>query len=139
MAGYTVRRLDEIPGVPDPDPGDPEWKPLRHHFGLEGFGVNCFVQPEAGGRLVDDHRETETRHQELYVVLRGRAAFVLEGEPSDCPAGTCVAIPDPEVRRSAIAVEPGTAVLVVGATPGEAYEISSWDRRWTGGLPRDQG
>lgn len=31
---YAVKRIDEIPGVPDPDPGDPDWKPLRHHFGL---------------------------------------------------------------------------------------------------------
>jgi hypothetical protein len=134
LAGFTVKRLDEIPGVPDPDPGDPDWKPVRHHFGLEGFGVNCFVQPEAGGRLVDDHRETETRHQELYVVLSGRAEFTLEGEPHDCPVGTCVAIPDPEVRRSAIAVEPGTAVLAIGATPGRPYEVSRWDAKWTSGL-----
>jgi uncharacterized cupin superfamily protein len=136
--GYTVKRLDEVPGVPDPDPGDPDWKPLRHHFGLEAFGANCFVQSEAGGRLVVDHRETETRHQELYVVLSGRAEFVLDGEPHDCPAGTCIAIRDHAVRRHAIAVEAGTAVLAIGATPGEIYEASDWDANWTRGLPSDQ-
>jgi quercetin dioxygenase-like cupin family protein len=107
---------------------------LRHHFGLEAFGVNCFVQPDAGGGLVEDHRETETRHQELYVVVSGRAEFVLDGEPHDCPAGTCVAIPDPEVRRSAIAVEAGTSVLAVGAPAGELYGVSPWDAKWTSGL-----
>ncbi len=134
---YAVKRIDEIPGVPDPDPGDPDWKPLRHHFGLEAFGVNCFVQSEAGGRLIVDHRETDTEavgHQELYVVVGGRAEFTVDGEHFDCPAGTCVAIRDPEVRRSAIAVEPGTAVLVIGGTPGRPYEISSWDAKWTSGL-----
>jgi hypothetical protein len=135
LARFAVKRIDEIPGVPDPDPGDPDWKPLRHHFGLEGFGANAFVQSEAGGRLVDDHRETDTRHQELYVVLEGRAEFTVDGEPFDCPAGTCVAIPDPEVRRGAIAVDPATAVLVIGGTPGKAYEISTWDAKWTTGLP----
>ena len=139
MAGFTVKPLDEIPGVPDPDPGDPDWKPLRHHFGLEAFGVNAFVQAEAGGRVIDDHRETGTRHQELYVVLWGRAEFELEGEPYDCPAGMCIAVRDPNVRRTAIAVEPGTAVLAIGAAPGEVYEVSSWDAKWTGGLPDDQG
>jgi mannose-6-phosphate isomerase-like protein (cupin superfamily) len=133
---FSVRRLDEIPGVPDADPGDPDWKPLRHHFGLDGFGVNCFVQPEAGGGLVPDHRETETRHQELYIVISGRAEFVLEGEPFDCPAVTCIAIRDPEVRRSAIAIEPNTTLLVVGATPGRPYEVSQWDRKWTSDLPQ---
>ncbi len=136
MAGFTVKRLDEIPGVPDPDPGDPDWKPLRHHFGLVSFGVNCFVQAEAGGKVVDEHDETETGHEELYVVLSGRADFALGGEAHDCPAGTCVAVRDPSVRRSAIAVEAGTAVLVIGATPGKAHEVSRWDAKWTSGLER---
>lgn len=122
--------------MPDADPGDPDWKPLRHHFALEAFGANAFVQPDAGGRLVDEHRETDTRHEELYVVLSGRAEFVVDGTPYDCEAGTCVAIRDPEVKRSAIAVEPGTTVLAVGGTAGRAYEISSWDRKWTSGLPQ---
>ena len=85
---------------------------------------------------MEDHRETETRHQELYLVISGRAEFVLDGDPYDCPAVTCIAIRDPEVRRSAIAVEPGTTVLAVGATPGQAYEVSSWDAKWTTGLPQ---
>jgi hypothetical protein len=134
LTGFTVKRLDEIPGVPDPDPGDPDWKPIRHHFGLEAFGVNAFIQSEAGGKVVDDHDETESGHEELYVVLSGRAEFVLDGEAYDCPAGTCVVLSDPEVRRSAIAVEPGTAVLAIGATPGRAYEVSRWDAKWTSGL-----
>jgi quercetin dioxygenase-like cupin family protein len=133
---FAVKRLDEIPGVPDPDPGDPDWKPVRHHFGFGAFGANVFMQPEAGGRLVVDHRETDTRHQELYVVLDGRAEFVVEGHPYDCPAGTVVAITDPDVQRSAIAVEPETAVLVIGGTSGRAYEVSDWDSKWTTGLPQ---
>jgi hypothetical protein len=136
LTGFAVKRLDEIPGVPDPDPGDPAWKPLRHHFGLEAFGANVFVQSEAGGRLVEEHRELDTRHQELYVVLTGRAEFVVDGDPYDCVAGTCVAIRDPQVPRKAIAVEPGTTVLAIGATPGQAYEVSSWDAKWTSGLER---
>lgn len=133
---YSVKHLREIPGVPNPDPGDPDWKPLRHHFGLHAFGVNAFLQHEAAGRLVDDHRETQTGHEELYVVVSGRAEFVLEGEPYDCQAGTCIAVPDPEVRRSAIAVEPNTCVLAVGGGRGEAFVISRWEMKWTAGLPQ---
>jgi quercetin dioxygenase-like cupin family protein len=131
---YAVKRIEAIPGVPDPDPGDPDWKPLRHYFGFDSFGANVFIQPEAGGRLVVDHRETDTGHQELYVVLRGRAEFLVDGEPHDCPVGTCVAIPDPGVKRSAMAVDAGTSVLVIAATSGKPYEVSAWDAKWTTGL-----
>jgi quercetin dioxygenase-like cupin family protein len=98
--------------------------------------VNCFIQPEAGGKVVDPHDELETGHEELYVVLWGRAEFTLDGEPHDCVAGSCVAVRDPRVLRGAIAVEPGTAVLAIGGTPGKAYEVSRWDAKWTGGLPQ---
>ena len=131
---YAVERIEAIPGVPDPDPGDPDWKPLRHYFGFDAFGANVFVQPEAGGRLVVDHRETDTGHQELYVVLAGRAEFLVDGEPYDCPMGTCVAIPDPGVKRSAMAVDAGTSVLVIAATSGKPYKVSAWDAKWTTGL-----
>ena len=70
-------------------------------------------------------------------MLAGRAEFLLDEEPYDCPTGTLVAVRDPEVRRSAIAVEPGTAVLVIGGTSGRAYEVSSWDAKWTTGLPQE--
>jgi hypothetical protein len=63
----------------------------------------------------------------MYVVLRGRATFTVDGEDIDAPAGTIVHLPDPSVRRQAVAVEPGTAVLAVGAKPGEAFEPSGWE------------
>ena len=96
--------------------------------------MNCFIQPDAGGKLVEDHRETETNHEELYVVLSGRAEFVVGSDPFDCPAGTCVAIRDPQLKRSAIAIEPGTTVLAIGGTPGQPYQVSRWDAKWTSGL-----
>ena len=63
----------------------------------------------------------------MYVVIRGRATFTLDGEEVDAPAGTIVHLPDPGVRRSAVAAEPGTAVLAVGAKPGEAFQPSPWE------------
>jgi hypothetical protein len=133
---YAVAHLSEIPGVPDPDPGDPDWKPIRHHLGLRSFGVNAFVAPEAGGRLVDEHSELESGHEELYLVLAGEATFTIEGEEHACPAGTAVAILDPAVVRKAVAKVPGTTVLALGATPGRSYEVTQWDRKWTSGLPQ---
>ena len=62
-------------------------------------------------------------HEELYVVLSGRATFTVDSETFDAPAGTCV-FTIPGERREARAEEPGTTVLVIGAPAGEAYRIA---------------
>ena len=66
-------------------------------------------------------------HEEMYVVIRGRATFTLDGEEVDAPAGTIVFIRDPALKRVAIAEEEGTVVLAVGGEPGRAYELSPWE------------
>jgi len=48
----------------------------------------------------------------------------------EAPAGTFVYVPDPASIRSAVAREPGTTVLCLGAAPGEAYSVSSWDQKY---------
>ena len=108
------------------------WRPVRHHFGIEGFGVNAFTAAEPGTRVVEEHDELsdagdEARHQELYVVLTGRATFTLDGEERDAPAGTFVFIGEPSVRRGAIAAEPNTSVLAIGARPGEPFHVAPWE------------
>ena len=71
--------------------------------------------------MIEEHDELGAgagRHEELYVVLTGRARFALAGEERDAPAGTVVFVRDPAVRRGAVAEEAGTTVLVVGGVPG---------------------
>ena len=50
----------------------------------------------------------------------------LDGERVDAPAGTFVCA-RPGVKRTAFAEEPGTTLLAVGATPGQAYEPRGWE------------
>ena len=61
------------------------------------------------------------------MVVSGRATFTLDGEEVEAPAGTLVHLPDPAVRRTAVAAEPGTAVLALGAKRGEAFQPSPWE------------
>jgi hypothetical protein len=139
MARFVVRKLEDVPVVPDPGPGEPDWKPLRHYLGLSAFGINAFVARAAGDRLVVDHTELPgdgAGHEELYFVLAGEADFTLDGETFAANPGTIVAVPDVSVRRTAVARSAGTTVLVIGAPSGEIYEPSEWDRRWTAHLPR---
>jgi tetratricopeptide (TPR) repeat protein len=77
--------------------------------------------------VVEEHTERSLGHEEVYVVLTGRATFTLDGETLDAPAGTLVFVRDVNVKRHARAEEPGTSVLAVGGPRDAAYEPSPWE------------
>lgn len=120
MNGHAVAHIDEIDELSD---GRCPWRPVRHHFGITSFGVNAFTGREVGDRLINEHDESGEHdlQEELYLVQRGRATFELDGERVDAPAGTLVFV-RPEVKRTAFAEEPGTTLVALGGTPGQAYE-----------------
>ncbi len=123
MASWAIAHVDEIPVVDD---GRVPMLAVRHHFGISGFGVNAWTA-DAGERVLNEHTEDEPgANEELYLVLRGRATFEVDGERRDAPTGTFVFVP-PGVRRTAFAEEPGTTIVAIGGTPGEPYEISGWE------------
>jgi quercetin dioxygenase-like cupin family protein len=122
---FHVAHLSELESIPVGDRGL-HWRPIRSRFGIEAFGVNAYTA-EPGKEVVEEHTEQTYGHEELYVVVSGRATFTLDGEDVDAPAGTLVHLPDPEVRRTAVAQEPATTVLAVGAKRGEAYRPSPWE------------
>ena len=103
------------------------WRPVRRTLDVGAFGINAYVAPNAGDDVVEEHTERMHQHEEVYVVLAGRATFALDGEMLDAPAGTVVFVRDPEVKRHARAEEPGTAVLAVGGPRGAPYEPSPWE------------
>jgi hypothetical protein len=45
----------------------------------------------------------------------------------DVPAGSAVAVEGP-VRRKFEATESPTTLIVVGGTPGKAYEVGDWEK-----------
>jgi tetratricopeptide (TPR) repeat protein len=122
MSGYAVAHLDEIDELTD---GREPYRPVRHHLGITAFGVTSWTGREAGDRIINEHEEDEGS-EELYVVQRGRAAFELDGDRIDAPAGTLV-FARAGVNRTAYAEEPGTTIIAVGATAGKPYEASGWE------------
>jgi quercetin dioxygenase-like cupin family protein len=130
---YEVAAISDITSPIPREPGSYEWKPVRQHFGVQSFGINVMVAPEAGDWVVEEHTEvadSDTRHEELFFVSAGRATFLVDGEEVDAPAGTFVHVPDPEIPRGARAVEPGTTVLAIGAEPGVAFTPSGWELKY---------
>jgi uncharacterized cupin superfamily protein len=138
MSGYWVKRVDEVPLVSEDEPGDPLWYPLQHHFGFTAFGVNVYTQLEAEGALIGDHDEEESEQEELYLVTAGSARFTIDGHETVVPAGSVVAITDPSVRRTAVAAEARTSILVVGGRRAEAFE-SSWQPEHFESVPTAPG
>jgi tetratricopeptide (TPR) repeat protein len=133
-----VARLDEI--EPTAIAGV-NWRPLRATLGIRAFGINAYTA-EPGEHVVEPHDESgggAGRHEELYVVISGRATFTCGGSSVAAPAGTCVFLDDPAERREAVAEEPGTTVLAIGGKVGEAYEVSPWEYYFGGTRLRLRG
>jgi tetratricopeptide (TPR) repeat protein len=124
--GARVIRIDEVETLPVLD-GQLQWHPLRYTLGIRAFGMNAYTAANAGDLVVEEHTEESLGHEEVYVVLAGRATFTLDGEQFDAPAGTVVHLADPKVKRVARAAEDGTRVLAVGAPPDAAFEPSPWE------------
>jgi hypothetical protein len=134
---YSIAHIDELESFPIEGQDGLTWRPVRRHFGIGAFGVNAYTAGEAGQRVVEEHRE-EGGHEELYVVVSGRAIFTLEGDEHDAPVGTLVHCP-PGTLRTAFAAEPQTTVLGIGAKPGEIFQPSGWEWAFAGMSKLAQG
>jgi tetratricopeptide (TPR) repeat protein len=102
------------------------WRPVRGRFGIRAFGVNAY-SPGASGRVVEEHTEKRLGHEEMYLVLRGRVRFTVDGEEHELGPAQLVHVRDPSLRRGAVALTDDAAVLAVGGKPGEPHEISAWE------------
>ena len=121
-------RIDEVEVIPAVG-GELQWRPIRRTLGVEAFGINAYTA-NAGELVVEEHNETGPgagHHEELYVVITGRATFTVDGESFDGPVGTLVFLDDPKEVRAARAVEDGTTVLAIGGTRGEPFRVSPWE------------
>lgn len=134
--GYEVARLAELESFPGP--GTLRWTPVRRRFGLSAFGINAYSAAEAGQDVLEEHTERTLGHEEVYAVVSGRASFTLGDETVEVPAGAIVVVRDPEIRRGATALEPGTSVLAIGGAPG-SHVPSAWEYHFAAYARSDAG
>ena len=137
--GGRVRHV-RLADLPRAEIGDHLWHPVRRTLGATGFGVGAYTAERAGDVLVGAHDETGTgsnHHEELYVVLRGRALFEVGERELELGPEELLLV-DPETRRGARALVDGTSVLVVGGAPGtiEPAPYEHWYTALTVGDPR---
>jgi mannose-6-phosphate isomerase-like protein (cupin superfamily) len=123
MAAYRVRHLDAIEEHTD---AGSHYRAIRVELGISAFGVTAWTG-HAGDLLINEHDPGDpTCDEELFLVLRGHAAFNIDGDRVDAPSGVLVSAP-PGTRRSAVAVVDDRMILLVEGTPGAAYDARGWE------------
>jgi len=120
----NIVHIDDLDAIEMPDGF--VWRPVRRRFGIKAFGTNAYT-PGASGRVVEEHTEQTLGHQEMYLVLRGRVRFTVDGDEHELGPGQLVFVRDPSLRRGAVALTDDAAVLAVGGRPGDPHEISAWE------------
>ena len=114
-----------FPGYP---PFRATWRAIRPYLGITGFGVAA-TEADEGAALLYPHTEAQYGHEELYLVLDGRARFLFD-DGAEIEVGRHeLLFVRPEVGRGAVALESPTIVFMVGAKPG-TYEPPVWARDW---------
>jgi quercetin dioxygenase-like cupin family protein len=102
------------------------WQALNDRLGIRNFGVSA-VALDPGDDADIEHDEASSGHQEVYVVVSGRAAFRFgASEPVEAGPGDVVAVPDPGETRNYWALEPGTRIVCFGAGPGAEHDFGAW-------------
>ncbi|HEX2232800.1 MAG TPA: cupin domain-containing protein [Thermoleophilaceae bacterium] len=115
MAGYTVKKAEEIPDVSGDYPG--EMRLGRDALESEQIAFTWRRMPaQTGGKGSYGHRhKTE---EEIYCVVEGTLQFKLDDDVFDAGPGTVVRIA-PEVVRSVWNEGPDDAVLIMVSPKGE--------------------
>ena len=122
--GWKPADIDEIPPVKPDWPAT--WKSVRHFFGVTAFGINAVTKDE-GNVLIPEHDETGSGQQEIYFIHKGEALATLDGHEIRVPAGSAVSC-EPEAKRKFAAAASPTTLIVIGGTPGKAYEVGPWEK-----------
>ena len=122
--GWKMAAIDDIPPVKPDWPAT--WKSVRHHFGITAFGINAVTKDE-GNVLIPEHEHGATAEQELYFIHRGEALATLDGQQVRVPAGSAVMV-EGATRRTFEALASPTTLIVIGGTPGKAYEVGDWEK-----------
>src|SRR6476469_4024453 len=91
------------------------WQQLNGTLGVNAFGLNAIVL-DPGEDIDIEHDETDSGHQEVYVVVEGRARFTIGGETIVAGPGTVVAAVDPAATR----------IVCIGAAPGAEHPYGEW-------------
>lgn len=118
MAEFTVMHQDDFER-------SGRWRLARRSLELKAFGMNV-VEIEPGGGI-PEHDEIERDQEEIFVVLEGDAAIVVDGTEHPAPAGTFARV-DPRALRTVVNKGAGPALVLIASAPTTSgYEPQGWN------------
>jgi uncharacterized cupin superfamily protein len=115
--GYAIAARDDLERTGN-------WSLVRRSLGCRSFGVNL-VEIEPGGSI-PEHDETARDQEELFFVISGSPALVINGQEHPAPSGTFARV-DPAHRRTVRNVgSESCSVLIVSAPTTSGYTPMEW-------------
>jgi len=100
------------------------WALARKSLGVHSFGMNL-VQIDAGERI-PEHDEIDRDQEEVFIILSGSPAMVIDGDEYPVSAGTYIRL-DPEHKRTVENIgETPCEVLIVSAPRTSGYTDMGW-------------
>lgn len=103
----------KIPGI--------RFRAVREALGVTAWGMNV-LELDADCQGYPEHNHKEDRQEELYLVLEGQLTLKTQEGEQELTQGDMVRVP-PDVTRTFITGKSGAALLAIGGTPGQAYEV----------------
>jgi mannose-6-phosphate isomerase-like protein (cupin superfamily) len=100
------------------------WSLVRRSLGCRAFGAN--LVEIASGESTPEHDETARDQEELFFVVSGSAALVIDGEEHPAPAGTFARLDPPRHRTVRNTGSEPCLVLIVSAPTTSGYEPMDW-------------
>jgi mannose-6-phosphate isomerase-like protein (cupin superfamily) len=114
MADVTFKRFDEL------DSHEGLFLYARKGLGVTAWGMNVLRLP-AGWDGYPEHDHAGDGQEEAYIVLEGSAELSAGGETWSLEPGTLARV-GAEQKRKVVPGPQGVTMVVIGGTPGKAYE-----------------
>jgi uncharacterized cupin superfamily protein len=116
MADATYKRIDDMEAT-----FRGSMRKVRAELGLTSFGVQTLdLPPDSSRHPFHDH--VADGQEEMYLALKGSGALELESGERFPLERDCAIRVGPAERRHVVAGHDGIRVLIIGGTPGRAYD-----------------
>jgi uncharacterized cupin superfamily protein len=120
MADVTAQRIEDVPAYQGPRaiPGI-RFRGAGRALGVSAWGMNV-LEIDPGCTAYPEHDHAKDGQEEVYVVLEGSGTLAAGGGETKLERGMLVRV-GPTVKRKVRPGPGGVVLLVLGATPGQAY------------------